>query len=82
MAATAAQRRMHAQIAANTRWAMEPDRSAATQAARDARLAKFEAEVDPDGDLNPTVRRERAIALRRAHMQRLALRSSRKRAAA
>lgn len=76
---TASQRRMHAQIAANTRWAMEPDRAAATQAARDARLAKFEALVDPHDELNPKVRRERALALRKAHMQRLALLSVRKR---
>lgn len=82
MAATASERRMQAQLAANTRWAMTVDRSAATQRARDARLAKYEAKVDPHGELSPTVRRERAIQLRKADMQRLALASAKARAAA
>ena len=80
-APTKSQRRMVAQIAANTRWATEPDRTAATQKARDARLAKYEAKIDPNGELTPAERRVRALALRKADMQRLALRSAQKRAA-
>lgn len=75
------QRHMVAQIAANSRWATEPDRTAATQRARDARLAKFEAQVDPRGELSPAERRTRALAARKADMQRLALKSAQKRAA-
>lgn len=76
------QRRMVASIAANARWATEPDRTAATQKARDGRLAKFERQVDPNGELTPTERRTRALAARRADMKRLALRSAQRRAAA
>jgi len=76
------QRHMVATIAANARWAMESDRTAATQKARDARLRKYEEKVDPRGELAPAERRTRALALRKADMQRLALRSAQKRAAA
>jgi hypothetical protein len=44
-------------------------------------LAKFEAEADPDGRLPDEERRRRAEHLRKAHMARMALASSRARAA-
>lgn len=75
-----------ASIASNTRWAFEPDRTAATQAARTAFMQRFERQVDPDGLLSPAERARRAENLRRAHFARLALKSAesrrRKRSAA
>lgn len=53
--------------------------SAATARARAAFLARFEAEVDPDGELEPDERRRRALAARRADFARLALRSAKAR---
>lgn len=80
---TPAERSLRGQIAINERWAR------ATQAERDATarrgqaglLAKFEAQVDPDGTLPTAERARRAEHLRKAHMARLALASSRARAA-
>lgn len=70
-----------ARIAANTRWAQTEDRSAATQAARDAMSRKFEDQVDPDRRLAPDERARRADSARRAHFQRLALKSAQARRA-
>lgn len=50
-----------------------------TRPARNAFRARFEREVDPDGILPPEERERRAQAALRAHMSRLALRSSRRR---
>lgn len=47
-----------------------------TARARAAFLARFEAEVDPDGVLDPDERRRRALAARRAYFAQLALRSA------
>jgi len=66
-------------IAANTRWAREPDRAACTKPARDAFAARFEAEVDPGGVLNPEDRRKRAANAKSAHFQRMALASAKAR---
>lgn len=68
-----------AQIAANTRWALESDRSAATSPARSAFLKKFEFEVDPNGQLPEAERALRAQNALRAHMARLRLASARSR---
>ena len=68
-----------AKIAANARWAKEPDRSAATQAARDGLEARFVREVDPDGVLSPDELAKRVDSARRAHFQRLSLASARSR---
>lgn len=57
-----------AQIAANERWARTTDRSAATAKAREALDQKFLDEADGD----PV----RAANLRKAHFQRLALKSA------
>ncbi|WP_235826480.1 hypothetical protein [Candidatus Frankia alpina] len=67
-------RRLRAQIAVNARLATE-DPVAMTAPARRAFLGKFEALADPDGVLPPDERARRAGHLRKAHMQRLALRS-------
>jgi hypothetical protein len=69
------------QIAALTRWAKEPDRAAATAPGTDAFMAKFEREVDPENELPPEVRAERAAQLRRAYMIGLARRSAKARRA-
>lgn len=66
---TPEQRSMRARLAAQTRWANTTDRSAATQAARDALAAKWEAAPDP-------------AAARAAHMTRMTLAASRARRSA
>lgn len=48
-----------------------------TRAARAAFLSRFEAEVDPEGVLEPADRAARAAAARKAHMLRLSLKSAR-----
>lgn len=68
-----------AKIAAHTSWALTEDRSARTQPARAALMAKFETEVDPDGRLSPDERASRAESARRAHFQKLALASAKAR---
>lgn len=80
MALTPAQRKLRAQIAANARWSREDPIPNATRAQRGL-LARFEREVDPGGTLSPQERARRTQAALRAHMQRLALRSSQARAA-
>ncbi|MBX7431119.1 hypothetical protein JDV09_03190 [Mycobacterium sp. Y57] len=65
-----------AQIAAHTKWAQTQDRTAATAPARKAMLDKFEKQVDPDGVLTPAERAKRAANARKAHFQRLALKSA------
>lgn len=67
---------LRARIAANASWAVTHDRSARTAPARAALLAKFEAEVDPEGVLAPDERQRRAAFKRRAYFQRLAFRSA------
>ena len=64
----AAERKLAAQIAAHTGWAHTPDRTARTQAGRDAFLRRFldEAGGDP----------VKAESLRKAHYLRLALKSA------
>lgn len=73
---TPSERVLRGQIAANARWAATEDRSAATLKARRAFLDKFEQHVDPDGTLTPAERARRAESARKAHFQRLALKSA------
>jgi len=73
---TASSRRIHAQIAAHTRWSREEDRQAATGKARAAFIDRFEREVDPDGVLPPQERARRAESAKKAYFARLALRSA------
>jgi hypothetical protein len=70
------QRRHLARIGALRRWARTPpeQRSANMDAAKDALVAKWEREADPEGKLSPEERRRSAEALRRAHYIELALR--------
>lgn len=78
---TPTERSLRASIASNARWSRERDRSAATARAREAALARFEDEVDPDRTLDPATRAKLAENARRAHFQRLAFRSARARRA-
>ena len=69
-------RSLRSSIAAHESWARTEDRSARTANARRAALDKFEREVDPDGKLSPSERAKRAEHKRRAHFQRMALKSA------
>lgn len=84
-----ATRILSARQAALTRWGRLPshdDREKATQPARDAALARFEREADPDGRLTETERVQAAEQLQRAHLMRMSMKAkaarARKRAAA
>jgi len=79
MSATESDRTLAARIAAHESWAKSANRSARTAPARAALLAKFEAQVDPDGSLSPEERLSRAENARKAHFTRLALKSARSR---
>lgn len=76
---TPQQRSRRARIAAHASWAHTPDRTARTGAGTRAFLARFEAQVDPDGELSPEDRRIRAAHARTAYMLALAERSARAR---
>jgi len=71
------QRSLRASGAAYARWAKHDPREA-MQHVRDGR---WEREVDPEGLLPPAERKRRAEAAMRAHMQFMALESSKRRAA-
>jgi hypothetical protein len=79
MPLTPEQRRLRAQIAANTRWARENDRTLQTARARAAALERFEREVDPNNELPLDERLHRAENAFKAHMCRMALASSKAR---
>jgi hypothetical protein len=78
-ALTPSERTQRARLAANIGWAFTQDRSARTAPARRAAFAKFEKLVDPDGVLSVAERAKRAESLRKAHLQRMALRSAKAR---
>jgi hypothetical protein len=78
---TPAQRKLRSSIASHERWSREPDRAAAMRPALAGFFAKFERQVDPNGELDPETRQKLAEAARLAHMKRAALASSRARAA-
>lgn len=73
---TPEERSLRARLAAHHSWANTKDPAARTRPAREAALARFEDQVDPAGQLSEAERRRRAEHARRAHMQRLALRSA------
>ena len=75
---TPAERKLASQIANATRWSRVPfaERTAATQAARDGLLRKYERQVDPGGKLDPEERAQLARQARRADLQRAALKSA------
>ena len=60
--------------AACRRWAFEPNRAAATQAARAAWRQRYAVKVDPDGRLDEADRERRIDSLIRADMLALARR--------
>jgi hypothetical protein len=68
-------RALRSKMASHESWARTPDRAARTAPARAAMLAKFEAQVDPDGTLDPAERAIRAEHARKAYFTRLSLRS-------
>ncbi|MDQ1049124.1 hypothetical protein [Streptomyces sp. V4I2] len=78
---TPQQLRLRAKIGAHALWSKTDDRAAHTLPARTAFLDRFERETDPDGILTPEERARRAAHLRKAYFARLALKSSRARAA-
>jgi hypothetical protein len=73
------QRSMRARLAAHTRWAREPDPRAATEAGRQAFLARLERDVDPAGVLPPEERAIRAEHALKAHMLAMALKRHKRR---
>jgi len=76
---TPAQRRERARIAANTRWAKEPNRLAATAPGLRAMHEAFERQVDPEGLLAPDVRAKLVKNARTAQLAQARLKASRKR---
>jgi hypothetical protein len=74
---TSAQRTLIAKAAADASWANTSDRAARTEPARRAALARFERQVDPNGELPEEERQRRAASARRAYFRFLALRSAR-----
>jgi hypothetical protein len=78
-ALTPSERTQRARLAANIGWAFTQDRSARTEPARRAAFARFEKLVDPDRVLPVAERAKRAESLRKAHLQRMALRSAKAR---
>lgn len=74
------QRQLRASIAGNSRWSQE-DPKEGTKSARKAFEQRFLDQVDPQRVLPEAERERRARAALRAHMQRLALRSSKVRGA-
>lgn len=80
MPLTPAQRSTRSSIAGITSWAMTVDRSARSKPGAEALLAKFVEQVPPE-ITDPDDRRRAGEELRRAHMKRLALASSKARAA-
>lgn len=72
--------RIAGRIGAYESWANTEDRTARTAAGRAAAEARFEKLVDPEGKLSPAERAKRAQAARKAHFQRMALKSAQARA--
>jgi hypothetical protein len=75
---TPAERTIRARLAAHAMHAQHDARQT-TANGRAAFLTRFEAEVDPDGTLEPGERRRRAEHARRAYFTRLALASAKAR---
>ena len=73
------ERTLHARMSAHRLHALGKTN---TQPARDAFLARFEREVDPDCQLPPEERVRRAEHLRKAYFTRLAMKSARARRSA
>jgi hypothetical protein len=78
---TPEQRSMRARLAAHARWKREDPTETARKGQRGL-LARFEREVDPEGQLPEAERQRRAKQALKEHMTRLAFASSRARAKA
>ena len=79
-----AERSLRARTAVHTSWAKTTDRSARARGGVEGALRKLEDEIDPDHELAPADRRQRAESLRRARMSdlaRLSAKARRERAA-
>jgi hypothetical protein len=63
------------QVAAHTSWAKTPDRSARLANAWEARDARFEKQVDPDGLMAPEARKLAAASARKAFYAAMTLKS-------
>jgi hypothetical protein len=68
-----------ARLAANARWAREPDRLAATAPGLRAIQEHFERLVDPEGVLSPQERAKRVKNARQEQLSRARLKAARKR---
>jgi hypothetical protein len=79
MSLSAEQRSLRASVAAHAKYA-KLGTAGSTDAARAGWRRRFEDQVDPDRALPPAERERRAEHAIKAHMQALALRSSRARA--
>jgi hypothetical protein len=75
------ERQLYGRLGAHESWARTADRAARTRPAREAMLAKFEREVDPDGALAPVERAIRDEHARKAYYTRLAIKSAQARRA-
>ena len=76
MPLTETERALRASIAAHESWARTDDRAARLAPARRAFADSFADKVDPDHKLPPAERARRAESARKAHYQRLALKSA------
>lgn len=76
---TPAQRRLRAQIAANTRWSRPMAREDAADVARSTFYARLERQVDPEGKLPPPELDRRVQAAARAFSARLNAAKAKKR---
>jgi hypothetical protein len=64
-------RRQIAALGADASWANTPDWTARTSAARAARFKQYEAQVDPDNQLDPVTRAKRAEKAMNVHMRQM-----------
>lgn len=76
---SAAERKLRASLAAHESWAKTEDRTQRTSSARRAFALSFEDKVDPERKLSASERARRAESARKAHYQRLALKSAKAR---
>lgn len=76
---TPAERSLRARTAVHTSWANTADRSARGRHGVEARLRKFEQQLDPAAQLAPEERRRRAESLMKAQMSDLARKSAKAR---
>ena len=67
-----AERSLRARTASHTSWANTADRSARARGGVEGALRKLEDQIDPEHQLTPAVRRQRAESLRKARMADLA----------